>query len=91
MYAHLNTTHKLVVTLTGRKNGCYKYQIVNKSTGAVESERFSNRPYVAGSAPTGSGYYGRVDLAKNAADKNKIHRFDSVIAYIEDQPPFEIK
>lgn len=91
MYAHLNTTHKLIVTLTGRKGGAFKYEIVEKSTGKVVSDRFSNRMYVAATTPTGGSYFGRVDLAQNAVISGKKIGANIIVAYLEEKPPFEIK
>lgn len=93
MYANLNTTAKLTVSVIGKSDGKYLYQIFDKTTGALLSKRRSNREYVAATID-GNSFFGRVDLAQ----KCKPYYFPlkgetkmPVIAYLEDQPPFKIQ
>lgn len=57
----ISKEHKLTRTETGRKSGKYHYQVINKATGEVVSERTSNREYQAASLQ-GNWYFGRPDL-----------------------------
>lgn len=52
--------YKLTVTETGNKAGKFHYQVIDE-TGAVISERKSNREYVACTIH-GQYYFGRLDL-----------------------------
>lgn len=91
MYAQLNTTHYLTVKLTGSKAGKYHYQIIEKATSQVVSERKSNRQYVAAIIPNGYEFYGRIDLAQKAIDKKKKLGYKTEVAYLEEKPPFDIE
>ena len=46
---------------TGRKNGRYRYRVIDEASGEIISERSSNRQYVAATR-NGAFYFGRVDL-----------------------------
>jgi len=54
-------THKLNVKETGNKAARFHYTVTDE-TGAVISERRSNRKYVACTV-NGENYFGRIDLA----------------------------
>lgn len=54
-------TYTLKVTETNNKAGKYHYQVINDETGAIVSERKSNREYVACTI-NGEFYFGRLDL-----------------------------
>jgi hypothetical protein len=87
MYAHLNTTHKLVVTkqAVGLR---YKYEIVNKATGEVVYTKYAFRRFVAAST-TGACFYGKVETVEK--DKAFFARYpiSPVYAYLEDITAFQ--
>jgi hypothetical protein len=65
-----NPTLKLIVNVKkDRKKGTYHYQVVNRETGEVMADRFSERVYVACTKDCGR-FFGRVDLALSDRNKN---------------------
>jgi len=90
-YASL--THKLTVTKTGNKRGKYHYQVVEKATDNVVSERHSNRQYMAATLD-GGNYFGRLELAKKDAEFRRrnnypAERIDGYYAIVEDIKAFD--
>lgn len=74
----MNTRAKLTVKETKSETGKYHYEVVDKHTGEVLSERKSNRVYVAATYD-GNFFFGRVELAM----KYQVKTGTTEIAYIE--------